>query len=89
MTFKEDLDTKIADMCKDLGVDYMAVISKRRQANLVEARAQIAQALWSEGFTMTRIGKALNRDHSTVGQYIYPERRKAKNKYVRERSYCR
>lgn len=53
-------------VCAELDVEWEMVISECRQAELCEARREIAYHLRQNGWTTERIGRLLHRDHSTV-----------------------
>ena len=56
--------------CKEsvekLGFTWEQVISKDRNAGLVDARRCVSRHLLLHGFTTVTAGKELNRDHSTI-----------------------
>jgi predicted transcriptional regulator len=46
------------------------VTGRFRDPHICKARVEIARALWNMDFSVTRIAKLLDRDHSTVSYYI-------------------
>lgn len=48
------------------GIGERAISGPGRTARLVEARHAVCYAAWKQGYATTEIGRALNRDHSTV-----------------------
>lgn len=63
-------DAIIGDIAQEYGVSVERMKSRRRFAELVEARAIAMKALYVEGLTMDKIGEILNRHHSTVSIHI-------------------
>lgn len=47
-------------------VDAAAILGPRRHAPLVEARADVARRLRDAGWSFPKIGRALNRHHTTI-----------------------
>lgn len=62
-----DVDTILRAVCAEFGVTKDDLLSKKREATISQAR-QIAMYLLREdaGLTVARIGRELERDHSTV-----------------------
>lgn len=56
----------ILDVIHRRGVTRDELMSRSRRAAFVDARVEIAQRLAEIGFSYSRIGKILDRDHSTV-----------------------
>jgi chromosomal replication initiation ATPase DnaA len=61
----------VDDITRRHGTTYARVIAKgpRRNATLV-VRVEIARALRAEGWSSPRIGRLLNRNHTTVLWYL-------------------
>lgn len=53
-------------VCAMLDVNQADVLGPRRYKRLVDARAIIAAALRERGWALTDIGRAMNRDHTTI-----------------------
>ena len=62
-----DVDTILKAVCAEFGVSKDDLLSKKREATISQAR-QITMYLLREdaGLTVARIGRELERDHSTV-----------------------
>lgn len=56
----------IIDYCVKYEVDKCILLSKRRNALLVEKRKLIAKELREKGLSYPQIGKLLNRHHTTI-----------------------
>jgi len=56
----------IESVCRNNNYDIQALLSKNRKLELVSKRVIIMKLLRENGFTYTAIGKAFDRDHSTV-----------------------
>jgi hypothetical protein len=52
------------------GLNPLAIIGKSRNKRLMFARVEIAKRLVARGYTTTRIGAVLNRDHTTIVFYL-------------------
>lgn len=71
MTTKELRREQIIDsVLRAHRISRADLLSACRDADLVSARKAIAHALRNAGFSIRRIGKALNRDQSTIDHYL-------------------
>lgn len=52
------------------------------------ARREAARRLKKQGYSITRIGRILRRDHSTISNYIYESIRKAKRERYADKRSC-
>lgn len=68
----------INEVAETYGVSPEMIVSERRSLNLVAARKDIAEMLDARGYTSPQIGRALNRDHTTVIYYLGRAKRKAR-----------
>ncbi|MEZ0060880.1 putative transcriptional regulator [Bradyrhizobium elkanii] len=67
-------------------VEPVELFGYSREGHLVAARREAARRLKKQGYSITRIGRILHRDHSTISNYIYESIRKAKReRYVGKR----
>ena len=60
----------ILDVLHRHGVTMDELMSRSRKEKLVDARVEIASRLVDIGFSYSRIGKILERDHSTVAFWL-------------------
>lgn len=63
----KDIITKAG---KAFGLTYADMIGKDRRAAFVHARAATSFALRARGMSYPQIGRCLNRDHSTIINYV-------------------
>ena len=64
---KETLNTIIDVVCERFNYTKYDILGHKRNRNVVIARQYIVQlALKMTGYTLTELGKKLNRDHSTI-----------------------
>lgn len=68
-------DDQLADYAQRLGVSVEAIRGPSRRADIVAIRARIARRLAREGFTWCSIGRAMNRDHTTVRYLVFGKER--------------
>ncbi len=61
-----DLAQTVVFECMSRGVDVRELRSERRQQYLVVLRRVIASQARQQGYSYTVIGRALNRDHTTI-----------------------
>lgn len=60
----------ILDVLHRHGLTMEELISRSRKEHLVDARVEVASRLVDLGFSYNRIGKVLERDHSTVAFWL-------------------
>ena len=65
-------------LCSVLGTSRADVIRYDRRAHVMRARRTVAAVLRAEGWTFQRIGKAIEREWSTVRHMLRPRARKAR-----------
>jgi chromosomal replication initiation ATPase DnaA len=46
------------------------ILSPRRQSELVDARQFIAKGLRAKGYSFPKIGKVMNRDHTSIQNLV-------------------
>lgn len=69
-------DAELADYAQRLGTSVEALRGPSRLAPIVAIRARIAKRLFREGFTWKSIGRAMNRDHTSVRALVIPTQHK-------------
>jgi len=57
-------------VCVELGYDYKSIMSARRDAILVKKKIAVAKILREKGYSFPLIGRAMNKDHSTIIHYL-------------------
>ena len=60
----------VLDVLHRRGVTMDELLSKSRREKFVDARAEIASRLADLGYSYSKIGKILERDHSTVAFWL-------------------
>jgi chromosomal replication initiation ATPase DnaA len=60
----------IERVCEKHKITKAALTSKCRKTHLVTARKEVAEILEAAGYSYSDIGRALNRDHSTVLHFL-------------------
>lgn len=75
----------MAEIAQSRGLTTSMVLSTKREPRFVEARREIAITLSKRGYSMTLIGLALRKDHTTIGHYLDGTRRA--DKYFKKRAY--
>lgn len=56
----------IEDICEKYGVKKQHLLSRRRDAELVKIKKLTYWTLRQAGLSLPKIGKLMNKDHSTV-----------------------
>lgn len=56
----------IAQEAQKHGFTYAQILSHERQKELVDVRWEIARSLRARGMSFARIGRIMNRDHSSI-----------------------
>lgn len=69
------------EVARSIGVTARDIVSHSRQPHLVSARDLIAFEARVQGCTLQQIGRAMNRDHSSIHDAI---RREAKRRAVKQ-----
>ena len=64
--------------CHEMGLDPAVVRGSYRHQEYVMARREIARELRTLGYSYPAIGRAINRDHSTVMSLLDGDRRPPK-----------
>jgi len=57
-------------MCNNDPIRRDQLFSQRKDAGICLLRRRIARALWDQGMTFAEIGKAINRDRSSVAAML-------------------
>jgi chromosomal replication initiation ATPase DnaA len=60
------LHALVEDAAREAGVPVSVILGHRRQRPIVLARQRAMKAAFEEGFSSPQIGRAFNRDHTTV-----------------------
>lgn len=60
------LHALVEDAAREAGVPVAVILGHRRQAVIVRARQRAMKAAFEAGFSAPQIGRAFNRDHTTV-----------------------
>lgn len=61
------VDIVISDICSDMGISVIDVLSRKRHLEISDCRHVIMYVLNKHlGLTTTRVGQALNRNHASV-----------------------
>lgn len=60
----------ILDVAARRGIDPLLIVNPCRRPRVFHARAEVAKALDSRGYSSPRIGSILNHDHSTILFYL-------------------
>lgn len=76
------------ELCQELDIQYIEIISPCRQKQYVKNRKIIAEKLWNFGYTYHQISFALSKDHSSIRNLINAAYRKHKLNYTREYYYA-
>ena len=67
----KELQVRTVKLCNTLlEVSGLDAFERRRTREAVTARAFLAMELRREGYTVTEIGFALNKNHSTITHYL-------------------
>lgn len=56
----------LKELVHESGYSMNEILSRRRQSELVDAREVIVKALLKKGYTFSAIGRAMNRDHTSI-----------------------
>lgn len=59
-----------------MGVKASEIMGHCRNRELVEARKWVARDLRASGYSLEQIGRALNRDHTTIMHYLKARKRR-------------
>ena len=70
LTWHEELTQLINTLAVARNTSLAMVRGRRRRADIVKARKSIAKAVEPYGYSLTQIGRAMNRDHSTIHFYL-------------------
>lgn len=65
----ESVERRVVNLCKEAGhgpLKIAQILGVRRDRDLVQARAAIACQLRNDGYSLKRIGEAMNRDHTSI-----------------------
>lgn len=62
-------------VCAETSIPISAIYGRNRKANVAEARWIIMRIAYDQGMSYEQIGRALNRDHTTVIYGIKQERK--------------
>lgn len=76
-------DRAIDAILKKHGVSRADFHGAKRAAKFCAARMEVATSLRAMGFTVARISILMDRDHSTVGWFLYPKIREYRRNRVR------
>ena len=79
---RHDPDVMLYQMCHELGVSVWRVRSRSRDRKLVMVRRDIAHRLREAGHSFPAIGKALNRDHTSIMHLLGKTKRPLPNYIV-------
>lgn len=60
----------VADASRQTGASVSEIMSERRTGLIARARGRVICGLHNRGYSASAIGRALNRDHSTVLHWI-------------------
>lgn len=80
MTPREAINELMKRICEKHGVSINVVLGKSRDALAVDARREICTLLREMGFSSTKIGLIVNRDHTSVLALTGSLKRKRKAK---------
>jgi chromosomal replication initiation ATPase DnaA len=65
----ECVEKRLTALCKEAGhgpFRVAQILGPRRDRDLIQARAALACKLRQDGYSLKRIGQAMNRDHTSV-----------------------
>jgi chromosomal replication initiation ATPase DnaA len=60
----------IREVCEKRGISKKELLSKRRYRYLALARREISQRAYRWDYSLEQIGRAINRDHTTVLHHL-------------------
>lgn len=72
-------------VCHHMRIHPEEIRGRSQTDRIVKARRIIAQRMRKQDYSLERIARALNRERSTVYNYLNPETRKAKHRRYMER----
>lgn len=75
----------LSAVCHHMRIHPAEIRGKSRDARIVQARVMIAQRMRDNGYTLPRIGRILNRHHTTVMSYLDPEWRRERHRKWQKR----
>ena len=70
---------RLLELCEQYKIDPNTVIGRSHRRGDVALRKNIAFIMRDEGFSSIAIGKALNRDHTTILEYYREQERISQN----------
>lgn len=65
------IEDYLNQFCEKLGVDIKKIRSRDRSREFVRIRRDFSISAHQRGYMVTEIGRALNRDHTSVIHYLY------------------
>lgn len=75
---RHDLDLRLEEIvnhvCQELGTTHEELLSTKKDQRIVESRRRVALLARQQGFSLPRIGAALQRHHTTILALIQPKK---------------
>jgi len=75
---KDHLIEALDNAAYDFFIQRVDIMSERREEPLPEARRVVAKSLRQHGYSYPSIGRAMNKDHSTIMYMVKDDMRKEK-----------
>ncbi len=82
------IDNLIRDVIESTTITRGDILGNSRQADIVKARHEVYIRAYNLGFSMNKIAKILNRDHTTVRTVILKKKAKAAETKQINVKYC-
>lgn len=60
----------LADVCREHGITRQELWARTRNAEIVRIRVEAIRRLYATGRSLSAIGRAMHRDHTTIGHHL-------------------